>query len=55
MRVHAPTDSYSVAFTSCASSHEREYMPQPTAHSVASTSYARSHEREYMPQAAATA
>ena len=29
--VPAPTDSYSEASTSCASSHEREYLPQPTA------------------------
>ena len=30
--IQAPIDSYSVASTSCASSHEREYMPHPTPH-----------------------
>ena len=28
--IHAPTDTHSVASTSCASSHEPEYMPHPT-------------------------
>ena len=53
--IQAPTDSYSVASTSCAT-FAWTWIPAPTnSYSVASTSCASSHEREYLPQLTATA